>query len=78
MAEPSNNYRDPKVTTPATKKSNLNWLWIALAVLLALALLGWLLGWFGTEDETVIVPAETTTETVIVPADGAAPVVPAN
>lgn len=69
MADP--NYRDPKVTTPTKSKSSKT-LWIVLAVLLGLLLLGFLLGLFDGllgNDETVIVPAETTTETVIVPTE---------
>ena len=58
MANTPNDYRDPKVSTTTEKKSNRNWLWIALAVLAALLLLAWLLGLFGGDDEVDAVVTE--------------------
>lgn len=48
-------YRDPKVTKTDDKKSGGigKWIGIAVAALIALLLLAWLLGWFG-QDETEI------------------------
>jgi flagellar biogenesis protein FliO len=47
-------YRDPKVTETAGKKNDMmKWIGIAIAVLLALLLLAWLLGWFA-EDQTEV------------------------
>ena len=47
-------YRDPKVTTTNDKKGNSmgKWIGIILAVIVALLLLAWLFGAFGTEVET--------------------------
>jgi hypothetical protein len=68
------NYRDPKVTTTENKSSAGKWIGIAIAVILALLLLAWLLGSFdGTETDTVPVvteePAAVTPEpdAVVVP-----------
>ena len=58
MANTPNDYRDPKVTTTTEKSGNRNWLWIALAVLVALLLLAWLLGLFGGEEEVDAVVTE--------------------
>ena len=58
MANTPNDYRDPKVSSSTEKKSNRNWLWIALAVLAALILLAWLLGLFGGNDEVDAVVTE--------------------
>lgn len=80
MANTPNDYRDPKVSTTTERAgSNRNWLWIALAVLAGLILLGWLLGLFSGDDEVDAVVTEepaavgtTTTDdvdAVVVPAD---------
>lgn len=55
-------YRDPKVSKTDEKKDSAigKWIGIAAAVLIALLLLGWLLGWF-TEDE----PAVQTTDPAV-------------
>jgi hypothetical protein len=64
-------YRDPKATTTHEEKSGGmgKWIGIALAVLVALLLIGWLLGWFATEETAVrtvdpVVTEEPTTQTV--------------
>ena len=46
-------YRDPKVTTTEGKKKNdmTKWIGIAVAVIVLLLLLGWILGWFNNEAE---------------------------
>ena len=59
------NYRDPKVTT--SKKSNMTWLGIALAVLLVLLLL-WLF-WPAGEEEEVIAPSQDSGAEVVTPVD---------
>ena len=58
MANTPNDYRDPKVSTTTEKTGNRNWLWIALAVLVALLLLAWLLGLFGGDEEEVVITEE--------------------
>lgn len=68
MADSPNDYRDPKVTTTKSDSGGIGkWIAIALAVLLALALLAWLLGLFDDDTEVVTTPATDTT--VVVPAD---------
>lgn len=70
MANTPNDYRDPKVSTTTEKSGNRNWLWIALAVLLGLLLLAWLLGLFGGNEEVDAVvteePAAVEGEAVVV------------
>ena len=66
MADGPNDYRDPKVTTSTEKKSNvagiIAWTLLALGII---ALLLWLLGLLGNDEEVVVTPAPTTqTETV--------------
>jgi cytochrome b len=48
-------YRDPKVTKTHDKKENNlgKWVGIALVALVALLLIGWMLGWF-TDDEAEV------------------------
>lgn len=75
MANTPNDYRDPKVSTTTEKSGNRNWLWIALAVLLGLLLLAWLLGLFGGDDE---VDAVVTEEPAVIEEDADAVVVPAD
>lgn len=68
MADSPNDYRDPKVTTKSEGSNIGKWIAIALAVLLALALLAWLLGAFDDDEvDAVVAPADDTT--VVVPAD---------
>ena len=53
------NYRDPKVTTTEEKSGIGKWIGIAVAVILALLLLAWLLGTFDNNTtETVPVVTE--------------------
>ena len=61
MADAPNDYREPKVTTTEKKSSGsiIPWILLALGVL---ALLAWLLGLFGGEEEVAVVPAETVVE----------------
>ncbi|HEV7275038.1 MAG TPA: hypothetical protein VGN80_02010 [Devosiaceae bacterium] len=77
-------YRDPKVTTAKDGKSKAGtWIVIAIVVILLLALLAWLAGWFNTADpEPVPVvteePAATTEDpdaVVVTPAEPDAVVV---
>ena len=46
-------YRDPKVTTTEGKKKNdmTKWIGIAVAVIVLLLLLAWILGWFDNDTE---------------------------
>lgn len=48
-------YRDPKVTNSGSSGSKMKWVWIALAVILGLLLLSWLIGAFDetAENETI-------------------------
>lgn len=60
MADGPNDFRDPKVT-PGTKETGGigKWIGIAVAAILVLLLLGWLLGLFADDDvDAVVVPAE--------------------
>ena len=57
------NYRDPKVTE--SKKSNMTWAGIALAVLLVLLLL-WMF-WPDDTDEEVIAPSQDNGAEVVTP-----------
>ncbi len=66
MANTPNDYRDPKVSTTTEKTGNRNWLWITLAVIVALLLLWWLLVGFGGDDVETVVPADGA---VVAPAD---------
>lgn len=49
-------YRDPKVSKTGGKKKDSmgKWIGIALAVIVLLLLLGWLLGWFGGDDVAAV------------------------
>ena len=68
MADGPKDYRDPKVTNTDKKGGGaMKWVWIILAIILALLILGWLLDWFGS-DEVV-----GTTEAPVVMEEGAAP-----
>lgn len=64
---PPDDYRDPHVSTPEQKTGMAKWLIPALAILLGLLLLAWLLGLFADDDDMAIVPADATNETVVVP-----------
>lgn len=71
-------YRDPKVTTTDKKSSGgmMKWVWIALAIIALLLLLGWFFGAFDNdvaEVETVDPDAVVIEEPVDVE-----PVAPAN
>jgi hypothetical protein len=57
------NYRDPKVTE--SKKSNMTWAGIALAVLLVLLLL-WMF-WPSDEQDEVIAPSQDPAAEVVTP-----------
>ncbi len=61
MADGPNDFRDPKVT-PGAKDTGGGigkWIGIAVAAILVLLLLGWLLGLFAGDDvDAVVVPAE--------------------
>jgi hypothetical protein len=57
------NYRDPKVTE--SKKSNMTWAGIALAVLLVLLLL-WMF-WPDGDNEEVIAPSQDPAAEVVTP-----------
>ncbi len=66
MADGPENFRDPKVTSTDAKTTGSGgmgkWIGIALAVIVALLVLGWLLGLFADDDvDAVEVPAETGT-----------------
>ena len=68
MADSPNDYRDPKVTAAKSSSGIGKWIAIAIAALLALALLAYLLGFFDDDaDVTVVPPADN--GTVVVPAD---------
>lgn len=55
-------YRDPKVTTTGDSGGNaMKWVWIAIAVIVVLAILAWILGWF---DTTTVEPVPTVEPTV--------------
>lgn len=65
MANDPNDFRKPTVHDDASSGSSGGigkWLLIALAVLLALLLLGWLLGFFGGGDAIVPGTAGTATD----------------
>ena len=74
MANGPGDYRDPKVTTTTGRSGSMSWLWWLLGALLVLLILGWLLGWFGSEvDEAVVTTDEAaTTESVVVEDETAA------
>lgn len=61
------NYRDPKVTTAETKSGAGKWIGIAIAVILALLLLAWLLGSFDNEEEVDAVPVVTEEPAAVTP-----------
>jgi hypothetical protein len=70
MADGPNDFRDPKVTSTTTAKDSGGigkWIAIAVAALLLLLLLGWLLGLFGGDEvETTTVPVEPAEEGAVV------------
>lgn len=79
MADGPNDFRDPKVTS-GTKTSDSGgmgkWIGIAIAVLLVLLLLAWLLGLFANDEiDAAVVPVENGT-TAVVPVDDGTVVVP--
>ena len=73
MANDPKNYRDPKVTED--RGGIGRWLLIGLAVLLALLLLGWLLGLIGGDDDAVVVTDDQPDAVVVTPEDPDAVVV---
>ncbi len=59
MAQPPNDFREPKVTDTKTDGGMGKWIGIAVAAILALLLLAWLFGAFGDDDvETTTVPIQ--------------------
>ncbi|SFO88239.1 hypothetical protein [Tranquillimonas alkanivorans] len=50
MAQDPKNYRDPKVTETHEKKGSMTWLWITIAVIVVLAALAWIFGWFDGDE----------------------------
>lgn len=61
MADGPKDFRDPKVTSTSHESGGGigKWIAIAVAAILLLLLLGWLLGWFGNEDvDAAVVPAD--------------------
>ena len=72
------NYRDPKVTTTEEKSSVGKWIGIAVAVILALLLLAWLLGTFddNTVDTVPVVTQEPATSTTPGATTGTTPATP--
>jgi hypothetical protein len=56
-------YRDPKVTTTDKKNGGMmRWVWIALAIILLLLILGWFFGAFDNE----VAEVETVPEAVVI------------
>ncbi|WP_265500255.1 hypothetical protein [Paracoccus beibuensis] len=57
-------YRDPKVTNASgtTKGGAGKWIGIAVVVILALLILGWIFGWFADEATEVETTDTVTTE----------------
>ncbi len=64
MANGPGDYRDPKVTTSG-QSGSMRWLWYLLGALVLLLLLGWLLGWFGSEAAEEAQTDGAATETVV-------------
>ena len=72
MASSPNDFRDPKVTPDGSGGSSGGmgkWIAIAVAALLVLLLLGWLLGLFGGDDEAVVTGTAGSPDAVIVTTD---------
>lgn len=67
------NYRDPKVTE--SRKSNMTWVGIAVAVLLVLLLL-WMF-WPADEQQEVIAPTQQPAADVMTPEDDDEAIAPA-
>lgn len=67
MASNPNDYRDPKVTKDGSSDSSIGkWIAIAIAALLLLLLLGWLIGLFDN-DQTAVVPANEPDAVIVAP-----------
>lgn len=65
MANGPKDYRDPKVTAGGPRRGgSMNWLILAAGIVLLLLILGWLLGWFGT-DTIGVVPVDPSTSSVV-------------
>lgn len=61
MADDPNEFRDPKVTTgEKTSTANIGrWIPFVIGLLLAILLLGWVLGFFSDDNvDTAVVPVE--------------------
>lgn len=71
MTHDPKNYRDPKVTTDHRGGSSaMRWVWIVLAIIVAVLLLSWIFGGFGADTVTTV-PAGDTAPVTTGTTDGA-------